>query len=781
MIFESMKRLFTIIILSILLVVPSDAVLKERDLKSTLSILRLELTKDYEDLRRQSQLMQQQQEDVLRDLMQIINRSNQNSLMLYSQKPGYIFDLTYACHEATEQYNEFQRNVLPFTSFIEQNETEIARYDSLVNNLSKMVASTLDNKAKTDRSVCLTLAVNIRRTLKEYTEQFADYIRYYNNTESRLAYLNDYANQRYYDIQTSIFRNGGENYFSILKNLGRRLKNTTSVVAEKYRPADKYNSQWDSRMMLFLYTMIIVYGILSFVLNILVIRFLLPKRLKTEGFKTRRTCIIQTTSVITLALILGMIRIVFKEQHFLIMASGLLVEYAWLLSVILISLLVRLDGDQIKSAFHVYAPLMFIGLVVITFRIVLIPNALVNLIFPPILLLNALWQWRAIKRQARNIPKSDVFYTYTSLFVFIIAVGCSWLGYTLLSVQILIWWVMQLTCILTITCIQGLLNQWATRHGYEEKPITQSWFYRFIYDVCLPILAVISIVISIYWAANVFNLGDTTRRLFSYQVIDAKGFKLNARSLEQVTLLFLVFKYIANTLKSLASLHFEEIDPSSAPSRNAMARNIINLVVWGTWLLISLGILHVSSTWLVVISGGLSTGIGFAMKDIIENIYYGVALMAGRVKVGDWIILDGTRGKVSSISYTSTMIEATDGAVIAFQNSQLFSKNYKNMTKNHGYEQDIFEVGVAYGTDVEKARTLIKEALMKLDCVYKRRGVNVVVKEFGDNSVNLKVMAWIPVQTQYVDDGRLKECVYNTLNENGISIPFPQRDVHIIN
>ena len=127
------------------------------------------------------------------------------------------------------------------------------------------------------------------------------------------------------------------------------------------------------------------------------------------------------------------------------------------------------------------------------------------------------------------------------------------------------------------------------------------------------------------------------------------------------------------------------------------------------------------------------------------------------------------------------MIEATDGAVIAFQNSQLFTKNYKNMTKNHGYEQDIFEVGVAYGTDVEKVRTLVKEALMKLDCVYKRRAVNVVLKEFGNNSINLKVMAWIPVLTQYVDDGKLKECVYNTLKDNGIEIPFPQRDVHIIN
>ncbi len=79
--------------------------------------------------------------------------------------------------------------------------------------------------------------------------------------------------------------------------------------------------------------------------------------------------------------------------------------------------------------------------------------------------------------------------------------------------------------------------------------------------------------------------------------------------------------------------------------------------------------------------------------------------MMGRVKVGDYIICDGTRGKVSSISYTSTMLEATDGSVIAFQNSQLFSKNYKNMTRNHGYELDILEVGVAYGSNVKEVKT----------------------------------------------------------------------------
>ncbi len=66
--------------------------------------------------------------------------------------------------------------------------------------------------------------------------------------------------------------------------------------------------------------------------------------------------------------------------------------------------------------------------------------------------------------------------------------------------------------------------------------------------------------------------------------------------------------------------------------------------------------------------------------------------------------------KVSSISYTSTMLEAIDGSVIAFQNAQLFSKNYKNMTRNHGYELDILEVGVAYGTNVKQVKKIARRS-----------------------------------------------------------------------
>jgi len=216
-----------------------------------------------------------------------------------------------------------------------------------------------------------------------------------------------------------------------------------------------------------------------------------------------------------------------------------------------------------------------------------------------------------------------------------------------------------------------------------------------------------------------------------------------------------------------------------AEQRFMMVKNVMQIIIWGMWFIIALSLLHVSNTWLVVLSGGLSTGIGFASKDILENIYYGISLMTGRIKIGDLIVCDGVRGRVSSISYTSTTIDTVDGSVIAFQNSQLFTKNYKNMTRNHGYEQHILDVGVAYGTNVKDAKEIIANAVVQLRCIDQRKGVKVVLKELADSALVFKVIVWVNVFTQYLDDGEIFEAIYNALNENNIEIPFPQTDVHI--
>ena len=774
------KRLLFTLTLLIIGLVQAGAVLKERDLEQTLEILRAELTEYHRNLSELTAERKKQNEAIINQLVQTMKQSNQNQLMLYSQKQNYVFDLTYACHQATEQYNEFKRSQVPFKNFLASTEDEIAKYDSLIYSLKAIPENMLGDRPKINRNVCLTLATNIRNTLGESRDQITDYIESYEMTENRLRNLNDYANKRYNDIQTNIFKNGGKNYFSILKGLDINLRQTKETIEDKYKSTAK-ESQWDSSVIFGLFGVIAVYIIIAILLNLLTFRFLLPKRLHTEEFLKKRTCIILATTTITFAIIMGILRATL-DQNFFIMASDLLIEYAWLLGVILMSLLLRVDAHQIKSAFYIYAPLIIIGFVVITFRIILIPNELVNLLFPPILLICSLWQWNVIRHHNRNVPRSDMFYTYISLTVFLTSVCLSWAGYTLLSVQILIWWIMQLTCILTITCVRQYIHRYGRRHGLEEAPITKSWFYKLLYTVALPIMGVLSVMISIYWAAEIFNLSDLCMQMFKRRFIDTPNLSISITKVSMVICLWFLFRYVSNTILEFLRLHYRQQDPTTAQSREVMGRNVIQVLVWGIWLLLSLSILNISVTWLVAISGGLSTGIGFASKDIIENIYYGASLMAGRVKVGDWIEVDGTMGKVTSISYTSTVVESLSGEIITFQNSQLFTKNYKNLTKNHGYVLAIVPFGVAYGSNLKQVSELVEDAVNNLhhEWMDPEKRVKSVVSQMNDSSIDFKLFVWAdaPKRSYVVSD--VLKCVYDTLTANGIEIPFPQRDIHIV-
>lgn len=775
-----MKKFLTILFAILLAATEAQAVLKEKDLANTLSILRTELTNYRHELSMQTGRRQQMEDQIGQELRNVMLQSNQNALMLYSQKQEYIFDLTYACHEATELYRQFQHKQAPFKMFLNKTNVDIARYDSLIISLNEIPLDVLTAQSKKDREVCLILATSIRYSLLESSQQLGEFITYHDAAEKQLRELNDYAQKRYNDIQTSIFKNGSDSYFTTLGHFSREWRRMTRAVEKKYSPSANTGSQWDSVYIFGLFISIIIYAIIATLLNLAFFRWVLPKRFRTEEFAKKRNSITMATTTITFAIIMG-VMMATMDQNFFIMASNLLVEYAWLLGVILISLLLRVKDDQIDSVFRIYTPLLTIGFIVFAIRIILTPNELVNIIFPPILLLCTLWQWSMIGRHNKNIPRSDMFYAYFSLGVFVVSTVCSWVGYTLMAVQMLIWWVMQLTCILTITCIRLYLKQYGERHNFSQKPITQTWLHRLFYQVLLPVASVISVMVSIYWAADVFNLSDLCWNAFNYKFVNLKNLQLSLVNMAVVVCLWFFFSYVSKTSLDFLRMHFVHADSSTAESRTVMGRNVIQVIVWGSWFLISLSILGVSFTWLVVVSGGLSTGIGFAMKDIIENIYYGIILMAGRIKVGDWIEVDGTMGRVTSINYTSTIVNSLYGEVITFQNSQLFSKNYKNLTRNHGYVLALVPFGVAYGSNVKQVKEVVEHAVTQLhhQWVDNRKAVKVVFTEFADSSINMKLIVWVDAVKKIYVVSDIMSCIYQTLGDNGVEIPFPQRDIHI--
>ena len=839
---NAVRKFFVLVVLGALLfgAVPARAVLKERDLNQTISVLRAELENAFREQKERMERYHKQAELQHQAMVETMQHSDQIALMLYSQKEEYTFDLTYACHEATEQYREFRRSRVPYQKIMARMEQEVQRYKSLLDALQGLSPLSLNETSQKYRDVCIKLATKMLNNVRETKNSLAADQAHYAEMGKKLKKVHDYAQKRYEEIQNNIFVNGGQSYFTVLKRLGWSIDEARNDTQEKYRVESintkdgvriKVNSQWRGPGVIFFAVFILFYLILAAALSSAIMKWLVPKRLRTPEFLKKRVCIGLVAAIIIFAVVISVVRVSMGHNNFMLMASGLLIEYAWLVGVILLSLLVRLNGDQIRSGFRIYTPVMLMGFVIIAFRVIFIPNNLVNLIFPPLLAVFTLWQWIVVRRNNRNIPKSDMFYTWISLVIMMVSTVAAWVGYTLLAVQILIWWMFQLTCIQTITCFYHMLERYEARklaakvarqqrfrarkaqnsnfdsaaalQKIKENPgayIVNTWFFDLIYKAVVPVLGVMSVMWSIWWAADVFNLSHSVIDFFLTDFIKIPN--VLYLSLQKIVLacsLWFIFRYVSYLLKSLYKLrtHTPKLRNSqrqrvervvSSRPNITLANNVIAILVWGSYFIICMLMLHIPGGAISIISAGLATGVGFAMKDLLENFFYGISLMTGRIRVGDFIECDGVRGKVESITYQSTQIATLDGSIIAFLNSALFNKNFKNLTKSHSYELLKVPFGVAYGTDINQVRSVLTKAINNMqaktrdgrDVISTKLGTDVLFEEFADSSVNLFFICWIIVEEKLMITSRIKETIYNTLNENNISIPFPQRDVRII-
>ncbi|MBR3858141.1 MAG: mechanosensitive ion channel [Bacteroidaceae bacterium] len=663
-----------------------------------------------------------------------------------------------------------------------------------------------------DRNACLLFADTIRSNMQHFLESLEAENAYYQSVREKVRELDEYAQGRYKLLQDNIFRNGGSNYFHILASLPMQIMMAKSTIDLKYKPFEGHGrlySEWRGAPVLFISIFLVLYLALSMGISYIILRWLLPKSWRGENFKERRRMLNFVVGIALFAIIVMIVR-AFVQRNFIQMGTGLIINIAWLLEAIFLSLYVRLKGDQMRHAAIIYTPLMLLSFIVILFRIVLIPNTLVNLIFPPILLAFTIWQYVVARRHKKYLTLLDKCYTQITTIAMMFACVAAWVGFTLLAVQVMIWWTFQLAAIMTITCIYDLTKKYEARYvlknlGAETantserldllkrvkkgEYIDQTWFYDLFCRTLVPILAVLSVLVSIFWAAQVFEMTSLCRKIFTRDIVNQTGIiRISLFWVCMAAALFFIFRYINYALRSFY-LHFRKKYSNDDDSINkTLARNVIGILCWGLYIILVLIIFKVPRDGISIVSAGLATGLGFAMQSILENFIYGISLKSGRIHVGDYIECDGIAGRVESITYQSTQITTNDGSVIAFLNSALFSKNFKNMTRNHRYELIKVPVGVAYGTDVEQVRQLLIEALEPICHEENGSGltltdtnipVSVAFSDFGESSVDLKVCIWMLVEEKLAITSRVKEIIYNTLNKNNIEIPFPQRDLHI--
>lgn len=236
-----------------------------------------------------------------------------------------------------------------------------------------------------------------------------------------------------------------------------------------------------------------------------------------------------------------------------------------------------------------------------------------------------------------------------------------------------------------------------------------------------------------------------------------------------------IIKKIVSGVKKLFSNR--NVDPSLQPFLISLISVILKVVL----VITAIGILGVETTTFaaVLAAGGLA--VGLALSGTLQNFAGGVMILIFKpFKKGDFIEAQGFTGTVNEIQIFHTILKTPDNKTVILPNGELSNASMTNFTTEEKRRVD-WEFGIAYGDDADKAKAVFQRLADEDERILKDPEVFVALSELADSSVNFKVRAWVLATNYWPVFFAMNEQVYKVFAQEGLSIPFPQMDVHLHN
>ncbi|MCH2230175.1 MAG: mechanosensitive ion channel [Crocinitomicaceae bacterium] len=208
---------------------------------------------------------------------------------------------------------------------------------------------------------------------------------------------------------------------------------------------------------------------------------------------------------------------------------------------------------------------------------------------------------------------------------------------------------------------------------------------------------------------------------------------------------------------------------------------ITKYFIWVIGFAVILEVIGVDLTVFLFGSTALLVGLGLGLQNIFKDLISGLFLLfEGTIKLGDLIEVDGEVGKVMEINLRSSQVLTREDVVIIIPNSRFVIEKVINWSHNDDFVRFSVNVNVAYGSDVEKVFSCLEQAMKQNKAISKKPKPFVRFTEFGESSLQFEMVFWSK-QTFLIENVKsdLRRDVYKRLSDNGLNIPFPQRDVNI--
>lgn len=243
-----------------------------------------------------------------------------------------------------------------------------------------------------------------------------------------------------------------------------------------------------------------------------------------------------------------------------------------------------------------------------------------------------------------------------------------------------------------------------------------------------------------------------------------------------ILVLWVGFKLIKLLKKALTKL----LDRRNAESTlKGFLTSLVDVLMKVMLIIMAMDIIGIKATSFIAVLGAAGLAIGMALQGTLQNFAGGVIILLLRpFKVGDYIEVGSFKGYVKEIRIFHTLIRPFNGRIIIVPNSELATKSLINHTKDNVIRLDVV-ASVAYGTNLDKARQVIQSVIDNDPLILKDPMPKFCVSELNSSSVDYSLWLWTTVDDYWTVWMRIRENIYKAFADNGISIPFPQLDVHL--
>ncbi len=270
---------------------------------------------------------------------------------------------------------------------------------------------------------------------------------------------------------------------------------------------------------------------------------------------------------------------------------------------------------------------------------------------------------------------------------------------------------------------------------------------------------------------------DKIKEILGLSLISTKDINFTLGALIAVILAFLISSFILRLIRKLVTRNLPIDDTNKFISIFQFIKYLVYIFV----IMFALNISGINIGVLLTASAAIFIGLGFALQQLFQDLIAGVLIILDKsLKVGDIIELDGKVGKVQKISLRSTRAYTRNERVMIIPNHKFMTDLLFNWTQNNPIVRDNVQVGIAYGSDTKLVEKLLFEATNSIEGILSEPEPNVLFDNFGDSSldfiVNFYVNDAFSVQRIKSD---LRFEIDKQFREHKISIPFPQRDLHI--